>query len=138
MKTMQTPSFTAAALIIFAAVLLLATSFAHAGAAPEVTMSVLESEADVERVISEIQLPARASAVARERSAHGLETANEARERGREFGQERAEQARDQASPGKSQRPDNPGKPDKPNKPDNPGKPDQPGKPDRPDRGGDD
>jgi hypothetical protein len=121
MKRLQTPSNTGATMIVVAAALLLATSLVYADEAPEVTMSVLESEDDAERVISEIQLPPTASPVAQERAAQGLETANEARERGREFGQERAEQARDQAKPGKLDKPGKPGKPDKPNKP---GKPD--------------
>jgi hypothetical protein len=123
MKIIQPPSIsTATALIVFAAVLSVYASQAYAGAdeLPEVTLSVLESEADAERVISEIQLPETASPVARERAAQGLETANDARARGREFGLERAEQAREGAKPGK---PDRPGKPDKPGKPDNPGRP---------------
>lgn len=131
MKMIQPSLSTATALIIFAAILSVYSSLAFAGEdeVPDVTMSVLESEAEVERVISEIQLPQAASPMAQERAASGLDTANEARERGREFGQERAEQARDRAAPGK---PETPGKPDKPGKPDRPGPPDNPGNPGRP------
>lgn len=120
---------TGTALIVFAAILSVYSSLACAGEneVPDVTMTVLESEAEAERVISEIQLPQQASPVARERAAAGLETANEARERGREFGQERAEQARDRAAPGK---PETPGRPDRPGRPDDRGPPDDRGRPD--------
>lgn len=128
MKMIQPSLSTGTALIVLAAILSVYSSLACAAEneVPDVTMSVLESEAEVERVISEIQLPQKASPVARERAAEGLETANEARERGREFGQERAEQARE-AAPGK---PEAPGRPDRPGRPDNPGPPDDRGRPD--------
>jgi hypothetical protein len=126
MKMIQPPSLsTATALIVFGAILSVYSSLACADEdrVPAVTMSVLESEADIQRVISEIRLPEQASPVARERAAKGLETANEARERAREFGQERAEQAREGAAPGK---PQTPGRPDNPRRPDNPGNPGRP------------
>jgi hypothetical protein len=123
----SSPLTTASACIIFAAILTVYTSFACAAdEVPDVTMSVLESEADAERVVSEIQLPEKASPVAREHSAKGLETANAARERRQEAGQENSDQAREHSKPGKSDEPGRPGKPEHPGKPDNPGKPDKP------------
>lgn len=112
--TPSTSLSTASALIIVMVVLLVYASIGHAGQndVPDITMSVLESEEGAELTIPEIPLPERASPVS-ERAT------KEARERGREFGQERAEQARDRdkKKPGK---PEKPGKPDKPNKPDRP------------------
>jgi hypothetical protein len=62
----------------------------------EVTMDVLDStDANEEMLGARIELPERAAERARERSAFGLETANQARERSREFGQERAAEARE-------------------------------------------
>jgi hypothetical protein len=62
----------------------------------EITMDVLDSvDAGEETLGARIELPERAAVRARERSAFGLETANQARERGREFGQERATEARE-------------------------------------------
>jgi hypothetical protein len=58
------------------------------------TMIVFEADerpADIDNLIT---LPERASETGVERSRHGLETANEARGKGREFGMERAMEAR--------------------------------------------
>jgi hypothetical protein len=115
MKNIPIPSISqTAAMILLAAMLFVWVSTGYAAEAdvPEITMTVLESEDNAESVVSEIQLPANASPVAQERAAKGLSTANEARERGREFGQERAEQAREKGK----KKSDKPGKPDKPKK----------------------
>jgi hypothetical protein len=103
-----------AVLIMLAAILLVCSSVSYAaeGEVPDITMTVLESEEAAERVVSEIKLPEKASPVAQERAAKGLGTANEARERGNEFGQERAQQARENGK----KKSDRPGKPDKPKK----------------------
>ena len=62
----------------------------------DVEMEVVsDPEAGEEEFVEEIRLPEQASDQARESAAQGLETANEAREGGREFGQERAEEARE-------------------------------------------
>lgn len=59
-------------------------------------LEVVDDEnAGEEDFVDVISLPDEASDVARERSAFGIETANEARERGRDFGQERADRARE-------------------------------------------
>jgi hypothetical protein len=115
MKKTPLPSLNpAAALIMLAAILLVCASASYAAEAdvPEITMTVLESEDNAEGVVSEIQLPAKASPVAQERAAKGLSTANDARVRGREFGHKRAEEAREKGK----KKSDKPGKPDKPKK----------------------
>ncbi len=66
----------------------------------DVTMEVIEEDADEARFVRQIELPAGASEQARESAADGHETANEARERGREFGQERAREARERGRDG--------------------------------------
>jgi len=54
----------------------------------DVTISVVQSPNDLPAAVTRtIELPAAASDVARERSAKGLDTANQAREMGRTFGQ---------------------------------------------------
>lgn len=54
----------------------------------DVTISVVQSPNDLPAAVTKtIELPAAASDVARERSAKGLDTANQAREHGRAFGQ---------------------------------------------------
>ncbi len=75
------------------------------------TITVVAEDATPEDVVSNITLPAKASAKAVEQSKKGLDTANsarevggnataaEAREQGREFGQATAEAAR-QSNPG--------------------------------------
>ena len=123
-------------LILLAGLALAPAAFA-AEAPPADTITVVDEDATPEDVASTITLPAKASEKAVESSAKGLATANaaraangndtaqEAREQGREFGQRVAEQARqenpgaaareaasearnDRAAPG---RPANPGKP---------------------------
>jgi hypothetical protein len=120
----------ASTLIMFAAILLIwaSSSYAADGDVPDITMTVLESEEAAERVVTDIQLPEKASPVAKEHAAKGLNTANEARKRGREFGQERAEQAREHGKKnrgdhGPHDRPNPPGPPDHPEPPANPGGP---------------
>lgn len=118
---------------------LAATPQAFAAKYAEVTIQVVDSEDYAEEtLVSQIKLPDIASPKAHENAASGLETANEARLKGREFGRERAAAARelgreirrgtpDLPVPGM---PDAPGRPDSPGRPDVPGKPDMPGKPD--------
>lgn len=61
----------------------------------DVTISVVQSPNDLPAAVTKtIELPAAASDVARERSAKGLDTANQAREFGRDFGQGIAEEAK--------------------------------------------
>ena len=61
----------------------------------DVTIKVVESPADLPTAVTKtIELPPSASDRARERSQHGLETANQARTLGREFGQSIAEAAK--------------------------------------------
>ncbi len=66
----------------------------------EITIDVLDQEdALPEQVTSEIRLPEAASDQARESAAEGLETGSDARDKRREFGQERAREAREQRGP---------------------------------------
>lgn len=78
---------------------LLALPFVATGVAAEddldVTMDVIEDDADEERITQQLRLPESASEQGRESSEYGLDTANEARERGRDFGEDRAEEARE-------------------------------------------
>lgn len=61
----------------------------------DVTISVVQSPSDLPASVTKtIELPPAASDVARERSEKGLGTANQARESGRAFGQEIAEEAK--------------------------------------------
>ena len=60
----------------------------------DVTMEVVGEHASEERIARELRLPEAADQTAEETSREGLETAGEARERGRDFGQDRAESAR--------------------------------------------
>lgn len=62
-----------------------------------VTMQAMEESDDPDEIFEQIELPEVASEVAVEASEHGLATANAAREDGREFGQSRAEEARERA-----------------------------------------
>lgn len=62
-----------------------------------VEMDVLESDQTAAEASANITLPESASSVAVENSANGLQTANEARAGGAEFGQSVAEQNRDSA-----------------------------------------
>lgn len=77
----------------------------------EITIDVLDQEdALPEQVTSEIRLPDAASDQARESAAEGLDTANEARDKHREFGQDRAREAREQRGSDRSGgRPGSPG-----------------------------
>lgn len=74
----------------------------------EDTMVVIDQDTSVAEVANNIELPERpqnsplalpdgASDEGRENSAFGLETANQARASGREFGQQQAEEARNRA-----------------------------------------
>ena len=63
----------------------------------DVTMSVMEEGDDPGVFFERIELPEVASATAVERSEHGQDTANLAREDGRAFGQSMAEEARERA-----------------------------------------
>jgi hypothetical protein len=72
----------------------------------DVTITVVESPGDLPATVTRtIELPPAASDRARERAQHGLETANEARALGREFGQSIAEEAK---SKGKGKAPGRP------------------------------
>ncbi|HEY3486765.1 MAG TPA: hypothetical protein VGL10_01755 [Gammaproteobacteria bacterium] len=107
MKIIQLPSLSLAAmLIVFAAILLVYTGIGHAAenGVPDITMSVLESEDDAEQRTFEIQLPDKAALSQEEGSAPGLDTANQARDHGREFGQEQAERARNRDKPHKREK----------------------------------
>lgn len=69
----------------------------------EVTIKVVEHPTDLPGAVTKtIRLPAPASERAEERSQQGLNTANEARERGREFGKSVAEEAKTQGNKGSS------------------------------------
>gem|GEM_PF-6059734 len=71
-----------------------------------------DADAGEEDFVDEIRLPEQASDQARESAASGLETANEARERGRDFGQERAEQAREAGREARQERAEQRGRPE--------------------------
>jgi len=61
----------------------------------DVTISVVSSPEDLpDAVTKKIELPGSAAGVAVERSEKGLDTANQARQHGREFGQAVAEEAK--------------------------------------------
>lgn len=64
---------------------------------PEDAITVVDENATPDEIMNRIELPEGRPDQAAEASAYGLETANAAREQGRDFGQERAEQAREQA-----------------------------------------
>ena len=68
----------------------------------DVTMRVVGPKDSLpDAVTKTIELPASASDTARENAAAGLEKANEARSRGREYGQSVSEQARAKAKKAK-------------------------------------
>ncbi len=78
-----------------APLLLLPGAVAFADQPLDVTIQVVNSPADLPAAVTKtIELPAAASDVARDHAAKGLDTANQARERGREFGQAIAEEAK--------------------------------------------
>jgi hypothetical protein len=60
----------------------------------EETITVIERGATAEDIVNIIQLPARASAAARENRRRGPATAEQARDLGHEFGQQIAEDAK--------------------------------------------
>lgn len=63
----------------------------------EATIEVVgDAEAQPEDISNAISLPEEAAAEARQNAAFGLETANNAREKGEESGEEQAEEAREQ------------------------------------------
>lgn len=65
----------------------------------EVTMDVVPAHALPGAVTGQIQLPETAASRARDASAFGLDTANKARELGREFGVEKSQAARERPRP---------------------------------------
>lgn len=74
----------------------------------DVTLEVIEDEdAAEERLVNDIKLPLDASDRAHEDASSGLETANQARQQGSEFGQERAEDGRDNDASRGPQAPEN-------------------------------
>lgn len=83
--------------MIFALILLLASwaiPAAYADEGDEDTIVVIEEDGTPEDVVNVISLPERASDMARQRAASGQETANAAKEFGRDFGQAKAEESR--------------------------------------------
>lgn len=107
----------------------LATGQAHAGDDLDVTMRMVIDDQDLtQSVVREIQLPEppvadQAAPSARDDAGSGLESAQEAREQGRAFGQEMSDHARESANMAK----DLPDKPDVPSsKPERPERPDLP------------
>lgn len=67
----------------------------------DVTLSVVEDEGEAEeQLVNDIELPADADEQAQENAAFGLDTANQARQQGREFGEERAEQGQENREDG--------------------------------------
>jgi len=64
----------------------------------DITMTVVDEDAEPDTAVEPIVLPDSAALQAVESSAQGLATANEARERGREFGQDTAEAARERGT----------------------------------------
>ncbi len=65
----------------------------------EVTMDVVPANASPGAVTGEIKLPETAAPRAQDASAFGLDTANRARELGREFGVQKSQAARDRRPP---------------------------------------
>ncbi|MDQ2076906.1 hypothetical protein [Marinimicrobium sp. ABcell2] len=66
--------------------------------AQEDTLIVIDDETTVEEVTKVLELPVEAAAEATENAARGLDTANAAREGGREFGAKQAEDARERGN----------------------------------------
>ena len=83
--------------MLYAAVLLFGCVVSPAWAQDDdldVTLVVIEDEnAAEERLVNDIELPLEASDQAHENASSGLETANQARQQGAEFGRQRAEEA---------------------------------------------
>ena len=108
---------------------LLVTGQAYAGDDLDVTMRMVLDDQDLTKsVVREIQLPEppaaeRAAPEARDKAGAGLESAEDARDQGRAFGQEMADQARESANVNR----DVPDKPDVPAaKPERPERPELP------------
>ncbi len=119
------------------------------------TITVLDVDDRPEAVDRIIMLPPHAPERAVERSRHGLETANQARERKQEenrvYGLERAREAREQnigeqvrdrvmeqeraERPGRPDRPERPEITEQPERPERPERPEVPERPDLPERG---
>jgi len=91
MKIKQSFSMTTLGLI--ASITLFAAAPLHAQ--EEDTMVVIDDDTTVDEVANVIELPSEAAAEAVENAARGLDTANAAREGGREFGEAQAENARE-------------------------------------------
>ena len=113
------------------------------------TITVLGEGDRPEAVDRIIMLPPHAPERAVERSRHGLETANQARERNQEenrvYGLERAREAREQnigeqvrdrvMEQERAERPDRPDRPDQPERPAIMDQPERPERPEMPERG---
>lgn len=81
--------------------LLLALSGAVLADDLDVTLTILEDEDVSEEVfVNEIALPFQAVEKARENATRGIDTSNQARQQGREFGAERAREARENSNQG--------------------------------------
>lgn len=81
--------------LVFVLGLMAANSAMAADGSLDVTITVVDSPGQLPSAVTKtIELPPAASDIARERSAKGMNTANEARERGREFGRDVAEGAK--------------------------------------------
>lgn len=83
--------------LLASGVFALSLSFAATAQEDDLELDVVEEGETEDEMVNRLELPESASDEGRESSALGLDTANEARERGREFGQERAEEARERA-----------------------------------------
>ncbi len=81
--------------LLAAGVFALSVSFAATAEENDVELDLLDEGEIEDDMVNRLELPESASDQGRESSRHGLDTATEARERGREFGQERAAEARE-------------------------------------------
>jgi hypothetical protein len=68
----------------------------------EVTITVVGEDEDPQTVFEVISLPASAAPKATENSQRGLETANQARENGKAFGQAKADEAKEKGKAAKN------------------------------------
>lgn len=112
---------------VLAAIAATWTSPVRAGDDLDVTMTVIEGndpniEHEVTKHIALPPRPQRGGEAARSGDAPGRGVADEARERGRDFGQSTADEARGRRGP-PADRPGNGSNSGKPGKPDQPGKP---------------
>lgn len=78
-----------------AGLLAMGVSFAATAQEYDLELDVVEAGETEGELVNRLELPESASDVGVENSRFGLDTANEAREKGREFGQERAMEARE-------------------------------------------